>query len=142
MFQAIDRTILETILSKDTSKNIWDSMKKKFQGSARSKRQQLQALRAEFEQHRMEEGDTVSEYFSRMMAFVNKMRKLGDNIEDLVIIEKILRSMSPKFNYVVCAIEESKDIENYYIDELQGSLHVHEQKIAKHDKRTSSQGSG
>ena len=29
LFQAIDRTILETILQKDTSKQIWDSMKKK-----------------------------------------------------------------------------------------------------------------
>jgi len=27
LFQAIDRTILETILNKDTAKNIWDSMK-------------------------------------------------------------------------------------------------------------------
>jgi hypothetical protein len=29
-FQAIDRPILETILSKETSKDIWDSMKKKI----------------------------------------------------------------------------------------------------------------
>ncbi|KAJ1380140.1 hypothetical protein SESBI_46272 [Sesbania bispinosa] len=28
LFQAIDRSILETILCKDTSKDIWDSMKK------------------------------------------------------------------------------------------------------------------
>lgn len=28
LFQAIDRSILETILCKDTSKHIWDSMKK------------------------------------------------------------------------------------------------------------------
>jgi hypothetical protein len=27
LFQAIDRSILETILNKDSSKNIWDSMK-------------------------------------------------------------------------------------------------------------------
>ena len=38
LFQAIDRLILETILCKDTSKQIWDSMKKKYQGSARAKR--------------------------------------------------------------------------------------------------------
>ncbi|GKV41367.1 hypothetical protein SLEP1_g48909 [Rubroshorea leprosula] len=49
LFQAIDRAILETILNKSTSKNIWDSMKKKYQGNERSKRQQRQALRAEFE---------------------------------------------------------------------------------------------
>ena len=30
LFQAIDRPILETILCKETSKDIWDSMKKKY----------------------------------------------------------------------------------------------------------------
>ena len=37
LFQAIDRTILETILCKHTSKHIWDSMKKKYQGSTRQR---------------------------------------------------------------------------------------------------------
>ncbi|PHT49015.1 hypothetical protein CQW23_13223 [Capsicum baccatum] len=37
LFQAIDRSILETILCKDTSKQIWDSMKKKYQGTAKAK---------------------------------------------------------------------------------------------------------
>ncbi|KAH7576009.1 hypothetical protein JRO89_XS02G0275300 [Xanthoceras sorbifolium] len=49
LFQAIDRSILETILSKETSKQIWDSMKKKYQGSSRVKRVLLQALRKDFE---------------------------------------------------------------------------------------------
>lgn len=33
LFQAIDRSIMETILVKDTSKQIWDSMKLKYQGN-------------------------------------------------------------------------------------------------------------
>ncbi|KAL5767235.1 hypothetical protein ACOSQ2_014018 [Xanthoceras sorbifolium] len=37
LFQAIDRVILETILKKDTAKYIWDSLKKKYQGTARVK---------------------------------------------------------------------------------------------------------
>ena len=37
LFQAIDRPILETILSKETSKDILDSMQKKYEGSARVK---------------------------------------------------------------------------------------------------------
>ena len=49
LFQAIDRPILGTILCKDTSKHIWDSVKKKYQGSACAKRQQLQTLRSKFE---------------------------------------------------------------------------------------------
>lgn len=49
LFQAIDRGIIETILNKDTSKDIWDSMRLKYQGSTKVKRAQLQALRREFE---------------------------------------------------------------------------------------------
>ena len=45
LFQAIDHSILETILCKDTSKDFWDSMKKKYQGHSKVKRAQLQALR-------------------------------------------------------------------------------------------------
>ena len=50
-------------------------------------------------------------------------------MEDVVIVEKILRSMAPKYNYVVCSIEESKDVDTLSLDELQSSLLVHEQKI-------------
>ncbi|KAJ1379504.1 Retrovirus-related Pol polyprotein from transposon TNT 1-94 [Sesbania bispinosa] len=34
LFQAIDRSVLDTILNKEPSKDIWESMKKKYQGSA------------------------------------------------------------------------------------------------------------
>ena len=33
LFQAIDRSVLERILNKDTAKNIWDSLKQKYQGT-------------------------------------------------------------------------------------------------------------
>jgi hypothetical protein len=47
-FQLIDRSILETIICKETSKDIWDSMRKKYQGITRANRQQFQALQSKF----------------------------------------------------------------------------------------------
>jgi hypothetical protein len=38
LFQAINRATLETILCKDTSKQIWDFMTKKYQSSVRAKK--------------------------------------------------------------------------------------------------------
>ncbi|KAH0683402.1 hypothetical protein KY289_021154 [Solanum tuberosum] len=129
LFQAIDRSILEIILCKDTSKQIWDSMKKKYQGTAKAKRALLQTLRADFETLQMKMGESISDYFSRTMAIANKMRIHGEKMEDVTIIERILRSMTSKFNYVVCSIEESKDTTELSIDELQSSLLIHEQKM-------------
>ena len=42
LFEAIDLSIMETILYEDTSKRIWDSLKKKYKGSAKPKRALLQ----------------------------------------------------------------------------------------------------
>ena len=128
-FQAIDRAILETILQKDTSKQIWDSMKKKYQGSTRVKRQQLQALCKEFEILQMKDEESVDGYFARVLTIANKMRIHGEALKDVSVIEKILRSMSSKFLFVVCSIEESHDIDDMSIDELQGSLLLHEQRM-------------
>ncbi|MCI59948.1 retrovirus-related Pol polyprotein from transposon TNT 1-94, partial [Trifolium medium] len=35
LFQAIDRSILETILTRNTAKEIWDPMRQKYQGSTK-----------------------------------------------------------------------------------------------------------
>lgn len=129
LFQAIDHTILETILDKNTAKQIWDSMKKKYQGSTKVKRSQLQALRREWETLQMKEGESVTEYFSRTLSIVNKMQMNEERLTNVAIVEKILRSMAPKFDYIVCTIEEPNDVEELSIDELQSSLLVHEQKV-------------
>nr|GLL16779.1 Retrovirus-related Pol polyprotein from transposon TNT 1-94 [Ipomoea trifida] len=129
LFQALDRSILETILKKDTAKNIWDSMKQKFQGATRVKNSHLQALRKEFEILEMKIGESVNEYFARTLSIVNKMNANGETKSDADVVSKILRSMTSKFNYVVCSIEESKDTNKLTIDELQSSLLVHEQRM-------------
>ncbi|XP_062119355.1 uncharacterized protein LOC133833111 [Humulus lupulus] len=119
---------------KDTSTNIWDSMKKKYQGSTKAKRQQLQTLHTEFETLRMKTSESVSDYLARTMAIVNKMRIHGDTMKDTTIVKKILRTMTPKFNYVVCCIEEAHDIYELSVDDLHGSLLVHEHKLNQQEK--------
>jgi hypothetical protein len=132
LFQAIDRSILETILKRDTEKDIWDSLKQKYQGTARVKRAQLHALRKEFEVLHMKAGELINDYFAKILIIANKMRIHGERMEDVIIIEKTLRSMTPKYDYVVCSIEESNDLDTLSIDELQSSLLVHEQRISRH----------
>ena len=76
-----------------------------------------------------EDGEKVDEYFARTLTMANKMKVHGERMEQSVIIEKILRSMTLKFNYVICSIEESNDLSIMTINELQSSLLVHEQRM-------------
>ncbi|GAU29997.1 hypothetical protein TSUD_160820 [Trifolium subterraneum] len=129
LFQAIDRSILETILQRDTAKEIWDSMRSKYQGYTKVKRAQLQTLRKDFEVLAMKESESVDDYFVRTLAIANRMNAYGERLEQVVIVEKVLRSLLPKFNYVVCSIEQSTDVTTLSVDALQSSILVQEQRL-------------
>ena len=75
----------------------------------------------------MKEGESVDAYFARTLTIANKMKIYGEHIKQVVIIEKILRSMTSRFDYVICSIEESNNLNTLTIDELQSSLLVHEE---------------
>ncbi|XP_074326990.1 uncharacterized protein LOC141664933 [Apium graveolens] len=137
LFQSINKTTLKTITQKETAKQLWDSMKVKYKGSAKVKRAQLQRLRRTLEILEMKVGEGVTGYFARVIETVNDMRNCREIIDDVKIVEKILRSLTDNFNYVVCSIEESKDIDSLTVDELQESLQVHECKVI--EKKTEEQ---
>jgi hypothetical protein len=96
------------------------------------KRAQLQALRRDFKTLHMKEGETVNNYFGRTLTIANKVKSHGDLMSQTIINENVLRSMTVKFDYVVCSIEESNDLNTLTIDELQSSLLVHEQRMNGH----------
>ncbi|KAL4348508.1 hypothetical protein GQ457_17G014020 [Hibiscus cannabinus] len=77
----------------------------------------------------MKAGETMNDYFTRTLTIANKMKENGEHKSETEIVEKVLHSMTSKFNYVVCHIEEAQDTTDLFIDELQSSLLVHEQKM-------------
>jgi len=53
------------------------------------------------------------------------MRRNGEALINAWIIEKNLRSLDPRFDYIVITIEESKLVDKLTMDELMGSLQAH-----------------
>jgi len=66
----------------------------------------------------MKTGESVNDYFERILTTTNKMRIHGERIKDVAIIKMILRSMTLKYDYVVCSIKESDDLDALSIDKL------------------------
>ncbi|XP_062151928.1 uncharacterized protein LOC133860318 [Alnus glutinosa] len=114
-----------------TSKQAWEILASIFKGDERVKRVRLQTLRGEFEALHMKDGESMFDYFSRLLVIVNGLKRNNEKLDDIQVVEKVLRSISSKFEHVVVAIEEFKDLENLTIEELLGSLQAHEQRMQK-----------
>ena len=64
----------------------------------------------------MKSSEKVSEYISRVILITNEMRACGETLSEQVIIEMVLRSLTPQFDYIVVAIEHNKDLETMKIE--------------------------
>ncbi|XP_028076310.1 uncharacterized protein LOC114278465 [Camellia sinensis] len=131
LYQGIDESSFEKISAATTSKEAWSILRNSHRGIKKTIRVRLQVFRGEFEMLHMNENESISEYFNRTLTIVNQMRRYKEKMESLQVIEKILRSFSPKFDHVVVAIEKSKDLSAMTTDELMGTLEIHEQRINK-----------
>eukprot|EP00253_Pinus_taeda_P026831 PITA_26831 len=62
---------------------------------------------------------------------MEKIRSHGEILEERRIVEKILRCLPSRFEAVVVAIEETKDLSQFIVDELSASLMSHEHRLSR-----------
>jgi hypothetical protein len=89
----------------------------------------MQALRTNLETLKMTESENIDQFMTRVMGIVNQIRLTGEAIPNQRNVEKVLISLPNKFEMVVIAILESKDLSNFSSDELMGSLLSHETRL-------------
>ncbi|XP_076946017.1 uncharacterized protein LOC143617291 [Bidens hawaiensis] len=135
--QAVHDTLFSRIAAASTSKETWEILKMEFQGDSQIKVIKLQGLRRDFKNLCMKEGEPIGEYFSMVMTIVNQKRSFGEEVADQTIVEKILCSLTPRFDYVVPSIEVSHDLSLLTPVKLMGSLQSHEERInSRHLEKT------
>ena len=129
LHQSVDAANFEKIAMAQTSKEAWDILQKSHDGATKTKKIKLQTLRRQYELLQMEKNESVAEYITKVQTMVNSMKGYGEKITVQSVVEKVLRTMPPKFDHIVVAIEESKNLEELSLEELQGSLESHEQRM-------------
>jgi len=77
----------------------------------------------------METTKTIDVYINKVLVLTNQMKTNGETQSEQAKVEKILRSLTPRFEHVVAAIEEANHISTMTVRLLFGSLRVHEQRM-------------
>lgn len=127
--QCVDPNIFENIIEEQTSKGARDKLRNLYDKDEKLKRVKLQTLRKQFEITHMKEDELVVDLFSNLMLLTNKMKASGESINDLQKIDKVSRSLTANFDYIIVSIEESKNRAEMKLEEFQASLKAHEMRL-------------
>ncbi|XP_076898677.1 uncharacterized protein LOC143552305 [Bidens hawaiensis] len=137
--QGVHDSLFSRIAAADTAKETWDILRVEFQGDSQVQSVKLQGLRRAFENMAMKDDEAVGDYFSRIMNNAGQQRSYGEELGDQKVVEKVLRSLSHKFDYVIPSIEVVFDLSNVSPVKLMGLLQSQEERMnsrASLDKET------
>ena len=70
----------------------------------------------------MHSDESIASYFLHIDEIVNCMKNLGEEIKEVTLVEKVLRSLFAKFESKVSAIEEKQDLQTITMTQLHGIL--------------------
>ena len=94
------------VVNYDTAKEVCDKRNNVYKGDSKVQKEKLQTYRAQFEGLKMMEEESIAPYLQSVEEVVNTMRGLGEEIKETVVVQKILRSLPPRFNPKVTAVED------------------------------------
>eukprot|EP00253_Pinus_taeda_P032899 PITA_32899 len=109
-----------------SAKEIWDKIVLSYEGDDQVKREKIQTLNIQYENLKMYNDESVANYFLCVDEIVNCMKNLGEEINEAVVVEKVLRSLSSRFESKVSAIEEKENLQNIKMSQLHKILTAYE----------------
>jgi hypothetical protein len=106
ILESLTPTIASKVMGCNTAKEVWDKLKNIYEGDPKVKQVKLQRHRAEFENLKMNEKEDIATYLLRFDEVVNAIRGLGEEIDESLVVQKVLGSLLLKYDAKVSAIEE------------------------------------
>nr|XP_027118771.1 uncharacterized protein LOC113736014 [Coffea arabica] len=127
---AVSDAVFTKIMTCETAKEAWDTLKVAFQGNDRIRQMQVLNLRREFELLRMKDKENIKEYSDRLLNVVNKITLIGEQLPDSRVVEKVLVSLPERFEAKISSLEDSRDLSQMTLPELINALEAQEQRRA------------
>ncbi|CAJ2646460.1 unnamed protein product [Trifolium pratense] len=123
---ALNSANFDKISHAETSKEAWDILVKYYDGGEKVKAVKLQSLRRQYELLQMDNNESIGSYASKVQALIHTMKSCGEEISEKMIVEKVMRTLTPNFDHVIVAIQEAGKVADMKLEDLVGSLEAHE----------------
>jgi len=62
--------------------------------------------------------ESIAKYFNWIQVLVNGMKACKEALTNQQVVDKVLSSLTPQFDRVVVAIEESKNLDSMKVEDL------------------------
>ncbi|XP_059066367.1 uncharacterized protein LOC131857682 [Cryptomeria japonica] len=138
ILNALTKDVFVKIMHCKLANEIWEKLENIYQGNEKVKQSKILMLKTQFEEMKMKDDEKVAEYFSRIDELVNGMRGLGQEVDEFTVVKKAIRTILPKYETKVSALEEKIFFNKLTLDDLQGTLIAFEMRTNKVDNASSS----
>ncbi|KAL8102551.1 hypothetical protein AgCh_027166 [Apium graveolens] len=140
LYQGLPEEMILSIAEKGTAKEVWTALKMMCQGADRAKKAKVQTLRTEFESLVMKDNEQIDEFYLKLNGLVMNIRALGESITESYVVKKMLRVVPTRFLQIISTLEQFGDLEKITLEEIGGSLRIHEERLGRSNKSESNDG--
>jgi hypothetical protein len=111
-----------TLVVKKTVKDAWDAVKMMWVEVDRVHEATTERLRKEFEAIAFHDGETLDAFGMWITTLINNIQSLGDTVEEVKVMQKILHEVPERYGQMACSIETLLDLNTISVVELLGCL--------------------
>ena len=99
----------------------------------------IQGLRQDLEILTMGKTDSIVDFTMKFMHIVSDLWNLGEAMEEKKVVRRFLRATPAKFDALTLSLEQYDELDKVSLDEVIGSLTVHELRLKERESREEEQ---
>ena len=135
IFQSISEALILHVGDIDDAKKVWEVIKARNMGADRVKEARLQTLMAEFDRLKMKDTDSIASFVGRLSEIASKSAALGENIEELKLVQKFFQSLPrKKYIHIVASLEQVLDLKTTSFEDIIGRLKAYEERVCEEEE--------
>ncbi|CAM8971606.1 unnamed protein product [Rhodiola kirilowii] len=124
IFSRVNRKNFKMISTCEIAKKAWNILQTAHEGTTKVKISRMEMVTSKFENLRMLEDETITDFNTRVLDISNESFALGEPMSEEKLVRKVLRSLPRCFAMKALTIKEANDVKNMRLDELMGSLQL------------------